>query len=122
MKMRRIAIIGIVAALACAPRAQAADYEVQNVFEDAVYGAGIGAIVGLGFALIGNQSAKGTMSYILTGTGVGIIAGTAYGVYVNTHAAAEIEDGKVRFALPTPRLERHGQDVALSADLVRARF
>lgn len=119
--MRKV-LVGMLAAALWAAPAKAADYEVQNVFEDALYGAGIGAVVGLGFALIGNQSAKNTVSYVLTGTGVGIIAGTAYGVYINTRAAAEIEDGKVRFALPTPKLDVQGRDIALSADLVRARF
>jgi len=113
----------VVAAMLVAPSAKAADYEVQNVFEDAVYGAGIGALVGLGIALIGNQTAKQTFNYMITGAGAGIIGGVIYGLYAGTRAVAEIEDGKLKLAAPTPRLSLDAQGhLVAEADLVHARF
>ena len=120
--MKRIWIAAVLAFGLAAPHAQAADYEVQNVFEGAVYGAGIGALVGLGVSLINNSSGKQTASNVMTGAGVGIIAGVIYGVYAGTRAAAEYENGHWRFALPTPEVELHGSKLAARTDLVRARF
>jgi len=106
-------------------RAMAADFEVQNVMEDSVYGAGIGALVGLGFMLIANKPTD-HWSYPVVGAGVGIIAGAAYGMYSGSQAMASYEDGKLRVGLPTPTLsvqEVNGkQDVAYAADLFRSRF
>lgn len=112
----------LAAGLVLVPQAQAADYEVQNVFEDAVYGAGIGALVGLGISLINNSSGKQTANNIMTGAGVGIIGGVIYGLYAGSRAMAEYEDGHWRFAVPTPEISLEGKHIAARTELLHARF
>ncbi len=113
-------------AVAMAPaQAAAADFEVQNVLEDSAYGAGIGALVGLGFMLISNKPTD-HWSYPVVGAGVGIIAGTAYGLYSGSRAMASYEDGKLQIGMPSPKVmprATNGQtQLAYGADLFYSRF
>jgi len=121
------AMLGVVmaAVVALPVKTMAADFEVQNVLEDSAYGAGIGALVGLGFMLISNKPTD-HWNYPVVGAGVGIIAGAAYGVYSGSRAMASYEDGKFRVGLPTPTVsvrEVGGKrELAYAADLFRSRF
>jgi len=118
-----VMMMGAVALLPA--RAMAADFEVQNVLEDSAYGAGIGALVGLGFMLISNKPTS-HWNYPVVGAGVGIIAGAAYGVYSGSRAMASYEDGKLRLAMPSPKVvprEVDGKlELAYAADLFQSRF
>jgi len=127
-QMVKFSLIGCCAVLLVAATpatARAADFEVQTVFEDALYGGAIGALVGVGAVLISSQPSK-NWDYVLTGAGVGIIAGAAYGVYTSSRALAEIEDGKMVVGVPSPKLSVHesseGTSLALQADLVKVNF
>jgi len=104
---------------------QAADFEVETVFEDALYGGAIGALVGAGAMLVSSDPA-GNLNYILTGAGIGIIAGAAYGVYTSSRSFAEIEDGKMVVAIPTPkvRVQQYQETAAvgIEADLLKVNF
>ncbi len=128
MKKAMMATMGmaIMALVAMLPmRATAADFEVQNVFEDSVYGAGIGALVGLGFMLISSKPTD-HWNYPVVGAGVGLIAGAAYGTYSGTRSMASYEDGKLKLAMPTPQVRQQNQGgqthLALAADLFSSRF
>ncbi|MDX8408289.1 MAG: hypothetical protein R8L58_07880 [Mariprofundaceae bacterium] len=116
-------MMGAVAALPA--QAAAADFEVQNVLEDTAYGAGIGALVGLGFMLISSKPTD-HWNYPLVGAGVGIIAGAAYGTYTGSRAMASYEDGKLQIGMPSPKVMPHkvnGKlEVAYAADLFHSRF
>lgn len=112
--------------LAFAPlQARAADFEVENVFEDALYGAAIGALVGAGFMLISNNPGD-NWNYIAVGAGVGIIGGAAYGVYTSSRPLSEFKDGEFRAGVPIPRVTRHrsrkGTAIAMEMDIFRSRF
>ncbi len=120
--MKRTILAACAAMAMAVPQAGAADYEVQNVFEDAVYGAGIGALVGLGVSLINNSSGRQTANNLMTGAGVGIIGGVIYGLYAGSRAAAEYDNGRWRFAVPTPELGVEHGTLTARTDLVRARF
>lgn len=116
----------VAAMLALFPmQAAAADYEVQNVMDDAMYGAGVGGLVGLGLILL---SAKPTdnWNYLTRSLGVGIIAGATYGVYRSSTAFAEVEDGKIHLGMPTPQLAFQetpaGLNLLVKTDLIRGRF
>lgn len=118
-------ILMVIAVAVMPARGLAADFEVQNVLEDSAYGAGIGALVGLGFMLIANKPTD-HWNYPIVGAGVGIIAGAAYGLYSGSRAMASYEDGKLRLAMPSPKVEPrqvNGKlELAYAADLFQSRF
>ncbi len=124
--MKRLKVYMIVFALALFPvQASAGDYEVANVMDDAMYGAGVGALVGLGLMLL-TKKPTDNWDYVTKGLGVGIIAGAAYGVYRSSKALAQIEDGEIQLGLPSPKFALRntdkGLDMVVSADLVGGRF
>ncbi|MDX8410400.1 MAG: hypothetical protein R8K46_00810 [Mariprofundaceae bacterium] len=117
--------IAMVAALGiAAPQAKAVDFEVQTVFEDAMYGAAIGAAVGLGAMLL-TDTPTDNWDFVLRGTGIGILGGAAYGAYVSTRAVAQIENGKVKVAMPTPQFRRSPSNpnaLAMQVNLISSNF
>ncbi|OIO54016.1 MAG: hypothetical protein COX57_13405 [Alphaproteobacteria bacterium CG_4_10_14_0_2_um_filter_63_37] len=124
----RVAAVSLVASgLAFTPlaSAQAADFEVKNMFEDAIYGAGIGAAVGLGLMLVQNKPTD-HWNYIVKGAGIGIIGGAIYGAVVASNALVEVKDGKMIASVPTPKVGFivAGNDMVpvLSADLIHVAF
>ncbi len=124
--MKRLKVYMIVFALALFPvQASAGDYEVANVMDDAMYGAGVGALVGLGLMLL-TKKPTDNWDYVTKGLGVGIIAGAAYGVYRSSKALAQIEDGNIRLGLPTPTFALQdtgrGLDMVVRTDLIAGRF
>jgi hypothetical protein len=96
----------ILAALICmtfvatAPSAHAADSMLREVFEDAFYGAGIGALVGGAFMAFTKKPAD-HLDNIGYGAAVGVLVGTGCGLAKSTRALAEIDNGRVRIAVPT---------------------
>jgi hypothetical protein len=126
MKKTGLTAMTFAGLLAVAPmQAQAADVEVETVFQDAMYGAAIGALLGAGFMLVSN-SPTSHWDYIAVGAGAGIIGGVAYGVYSSSRGFAEYEDGEFHLNVPTPKLALHegrkGTELAMGVDLLRSRF
>lgn len=126
--MLKFAVFGCCAVLLMASNpatARAADYEMQTVFEDAMYGGAIGALLGAGFMLVSSKPSN-NWDYIVTGAGVGIIAGTAYGLYTSSRGLAQIEDGKMMVGMPTPKISvqeySEGTALALEADLLKVNY
>jgi hypothetical protein len=119
-----MAIAMVIAVGVAMPQAKAVDFEVQTVFEDAMYGAAIGAAVGLGAMLL-TDTPSDNWDFVLRGTGIGILGGAAYGAYVSTRAVAQIEGGKVKIAIPTPKFRRAPSDpnaLAMQVDLISSSF
>ena len=101
--MKTLKILLIASVLAFVPaKASAGDYEVANVMDDALYGAGVGGMVGLGLMLL-STSPTSNWNYLTQGVGVGIIAGAAYGVYRSSRAFAQVEDGQINLGMPSPQ-------------------
>lgn len=86
--------------LSAATSTHAADNVLREVFEDAFYGAGIGALVG-GAILAFTKKPADHLDYIGYGAASGVLAGTAYGLAKTARAFAEIDNGRVRIAVPT---------------------
>lgn len=111
--------------------AQAED-AMQSTFKSAGFGGLIGALVGAGVWMISdNDEWDDHISYIPTGAGVGILVGTAYGLYTNTvvrNAAAEVKDGRLTFNVPTVRTANvydtytNRNEVVESLDLLSVKF
>jgi len=124
--MKLLKVLLVAATLAFAPmQASAGDYEVANVMDDALYGAGVGAMVGLGIMLISKKPTS-HWDYVTKGLGIGIIAGAAYGVYRSSKAFAQIEDGEIQLGFPSPKFALQdtllGQDIVVSADIIGGHF
>jgi len=116
----------IAAALAVAPfQASAANSEVQNLMDDALYGAGVGALVGLGVMLV-STSPTSNWDYVTKGAGAGIILGAAFGLLRSTKALAEVEDGVIHLGVPTPEFALQATNAgyawAVKTDLVHGTF
>ena len=124
--MKTFKVLLVVAMLAFVPaKASAGDYEVANVMDDALYGAGVGGLVGLGLMLI-SSSPTNNWDYVTQGIGVGIIAGAAYGVYRSSRAFAQVEDGQINLGMPTPQFSLQETPVGLAltakADFIAGSF
>jgi len=104
-------------------QSQAADFEVQNTFEDTMYGGMLGALVGAGAMLVSGAPSK-HWNYISTGAGLGIIAGAIYGVASGAHAFAQLEDGQLQLGVPMPELalSPDGQVISMNTPLFETTF
>lgn len=95
-----MAVIAIISFLSVTSSAHADENTLKEVFQDAFYGAGIGALVGGAFMVFTKKPAD-HFDYIGYGLAAGVLAGTAYGLAKSARALAEIDNGKVKFAVPT---------------------
>ena len=124
---RLIAVMTLVSLLTTVSSAFAADDSIREVFTDAFYGAGIGGLIG-GALMVFKDKPADHFNFIAYGAATGILAGTAYGLAKSARAFAEVENGRVRIALPTviPELvisPASGRTaIAWKADLIRGTF
>jgi len=106
-------------------KAAAADYEVANVMDDVLYGAGLGGMVGMGVMLLSDKP-KDNWNYVTKGVGYGIIAGAIFGIYRTSQSLATLEDGTIRLGVPTPAFAfqntTEGLDVIVKTDLISGTF
>jgi hypothetical protein len=122
-----VAVMTLVSLLSATSSAFAADDTIREVFTDAFYGAGIGALVG-GAIMVFKTKPLDHLDYIAYGAASGVLVGTAYGLTKSARAFAEVENGRVKIALPTviPELvvsPASGRTtVAWKADLIRGTF
>jgi len=105
----------------------AADSAFKNIFEDAFYGGLVGALAG-GALLVFTNKPGDHLDYVYYGAAGGVLAGAAYGVAKSSKSLVSMEDGNVKFAMPTivPEFQETGAKGAsalvLKADLIRGRF
>jgi hypothetical protein len=124
---RFIAVITMAAVLSTSSSAFAADDTLREVFTDAFYGAAIGGLVG-GALMVFTKKPAAHFDYIAYGAASGVLLGTAVGLTKSARAFAEVENGRVKMALPTiiPELVVSpvtGQTtVAWKAGLIRGTF
>ncbi len=117
----------LVSLLSTASSALAADDTIREVFTDAFYGAAIGGLVG-GALMVFTKRPADNLNYIAYGAASGVLVGTAYGLAKSARAFAEINNGRVKIALPTvvPELvvsPSSGQmAIAWKADLIKGTF
>lgn len=105
----------------------AADSALKEIFEDGLYGGLTGTLVGA--ALLAFTHKPGDhLDYLGVGAAIGAMGGVTYGVVKSTRALAEVEDGKVKFAIPTilpdfPDDSVRGKNpVVVTAELIRGKF
>lgn len=105
----------------------AAENAFKTVFEDSMYGGLAGGLVGAALIVFTDKPAD-HLDYIAYGAAGGVLVGAAYGVVTTSRSFAEIENGKVKFALPTIKPEFRegnvkGQTTLVAvAELIRGKF
>lgn len=106
--------------------ALADDGPVVTIFKDVFYGSLSGALVG-SVVMAFTKHPGDHLNFIGYGAAGGAVIGATYGTVSATRALAEINDGKVKFAMPSlmPAF-RDGPNgssaVMVTAQLVRGRF
>ena len=107
----------------------AQDPAVADIFRDGFYGGLAGALVGVAAILFDIDDAEDHLNYIAIGAGVGVIGGTAYGIYSATQAFAEIEGSRTTWHLPVPQIVRkyssnpsRDREVIYAMPLLRVHF
>lgn len=99
---------------------------MKTVFQDIFYGGLSGALVGAA-VLAFTKHPGDHLDYIGYGAATGALIGATYGAVSTTKSLAEVENGHVRFAMPTimPELDSDGRghtSIVATAELVRGRF
>jgi uncharacterized membrane protein YebE (DUF533 family) len=95
-----IAVIALFSFFTVASSSYADENSLREVFQDAFYGAGIGALVGGAFIAFTKKPAD-HLNNIGYGAAVGVLAGTTYGLAKSAKALAEINNGEIKIAVPT---------------------
>lgn len=129
-KIKRISALALIFTFLTFSVAKAEDV-MQQTMRDALYGGVVGALVGAAVLLL-TDNPDDHLGYIPTGAGIGILAGAAYGVATSgmmiTSSAAEVEDGKITFNMPTIKKEKIYDEIANRyeeierVDLIRVKF
>ncbi|QEM69069.1 hypothetical protein FO488_13475 [Geobacter sp. FeAm09] len=100
-KTRKIVSMIVISSLLLgAIPASAVDQALQETFQDALYGVMIGTLVGGATVAFTKKPAKHLVNFGI-GAGCGAIGGTIFGLAKAVKTLAEVEDGKVKFAMPT---------------------
>jgi ABC-type Fe3+-siderophore transport system permease subunit len=97
---RFISLIICCAMLASAATAFAGDNAFRDIFEDAFYGGAAGALVGAALLAFTKKPAN-HLDYLGYGAASGVLVGTVYGVAKSARSLAQIDNGIVKFAMPT---------------------
>jgi len=122
-----ITFLTLASLLSTASSTFAADDTIRESFTDAFYGAGIGALIG-GALMVFTKHPSDHYNYIAYGAATGVIAGAAYGLAKSARALAEVENGRVKIAIPViiPELlvspSTGRTEIAWKADLIRGTF
>lgn len=120
-----LVLIALVAAWA--PPARAANAEMGDVLVNGFYGGLIGTLVGAAVMALTDDPGEHT-EYMLTGAGIGVIAGTAYGLsQVARHAMIDVDRGHVSWHVPpiepvVSLVPGATPEMTVSAAIVRVRF
>lgn len=97
---RIIALLTVISLLTASTSAFAEDNAFKEVFQDAFFGGAAGALVGLAFTAFTKKPAD-HLDNVAIGAGVGILAGATYGLAKSARSLAELDNGRVRIAMPT---------------------
>ncbi|MGD0586089.1 MAG: hypothetical protein ABSA86_10025 [Oryzomonas sp.] len=97
---RLISLITCCAILASTVPALASDNVFRDVFEDAFYGGAAGVLVGAALLAFTRKPAN-HLDYMGYGAASGVLVGSAFGLVKSANSLAQMDNGIVRFALPT---------------------
>jgi len=116
--IKRILIIAVLSFMILQGTASAVETKGEVLFRDSLYGAAIGTIIGVSFYMLDQDDfTKKLASGIIVGT----FGGLVYGIAENS-GLVEIEKDKIRFAVPTPVIQRNDGHYLLSMSILKSRF
>lgn len=104
-----------------------ADDTFESIFRNAFLGGLVGGLAGAAFLVLADEPGD-HLDYIGYGAAGGVLAGAAYGSLKTTRALAEVDNGKVKLAVPTivpgfvPVGTKGEREVVLTAEVLRGRF
>ena len=81
----------------------AQDPELVDIVKDGFYGGLAGALVGAAF-LSFTSNPEDHLNDIYIGAGIGVVAGTAYGVYSASRVFAEFKGSRLTWRFPFPQI------------------
>ena len=116
--LKKILVITMLFMMIFQTAAFALETEGEVIFRDALYGAGIGALLGAAFYLADDDDFA---SKISTGLLVGTVAGLAVG-FAETRSFVEMKQDEIKVAVPTPIIRKDKNGVQYSASLLKAEF
>ncbi len=96
---RIISLLTLIALLSAATSSFAQENAFREVFQDAFYGGAAGALVGLALTAFTKRPAD-HMVNLAYGAAGGVLVGAGYGVAKSARALAELDNGRVRIAVP----------------------
>ncbi|OGU07569.1 MAG: hypothetical protein A2075_18805 [Geobacteraceae bacterium GWC2_58_44] len=105
----------------------AAENAFKTIFQDVFYGALSGALVGAAVLAFTEHPGR-HLDYIGYGAAAGVLVGATYGAVTTTRSLAELENGEVKFSMPTiiPEIReidsRGHTTIVATAELIRGRF
>ncbi len=105
----------------------AADSAFKEIFEDGFYGGLTGTLVGAAILAFTHKPGN-HLDYLAYGAATGVFAGVTYGVVKSGKALAEVDNGKVKFAMPTimpdfPDDSVRGKNpLVITTELIRGKF
>ncbi len=106
---------------------RAEDSYFREMFVDSLYGAVSGALIG-GAIMVFKDKPLDHLNYMGYGAAAGVLAGASYGTYKIGRALAQVDNGKVRFAIPAiipdfiDGTSTKQASVTLTTDLIHGRF
>lgn len=124
--LKRIAAIAITL-LSIATPCLAADSAFKTSFQDAFYGGLTGGLVGAAVLAFTDHPGR-HLDYIGYGAAGGVLVGALYGAVTTTRSLAELDNGEVKFAMPTiiPEFREANskghKTIVATAELLRGRF
>jgi hypothetical protein len=86
--------------LTTATAAFASDNTFREIFQDAFYGGAVGTLVGAALLAFTKKPAD-HLDYMAYGAASGVLVGAAFGVTKSARSLAELDNGRVRIAMPT---------------------
>lgn len=124
-RLKRVAALAVLLVFTATP-CLAAESTFKTIFQDIFYGALSGALVGAA-VLAFTDKPSDHLDYVAFGAAGGALVGATYGAVMTTRSLAEVQNGEVKFSMPTiiPEIRDtpagHTTIVA-TAELLRGRF
>lgn len=100
---------------------------VKDLFENALYGGLVGTLVG-GACLAFTKKPGDHLDYLSIGAATGVLAGVGFTVAKQTRSLVAVENGNVKFAMPTIKPELQADSpkghpaLMVKADILSGRF
>ncbi len=91
----------------------------EIIFKDAMYGAAIGGLAGGALYLVDSHDLGAKVGL---GVFIGLIGGAALGIYESEGAFVQIDNGKIKVALPDIKIEKNQFDTITKVNLIGANF